>query len=254
MTYVSHSLEVLNGIVKKAGIGLIRDFTELTQLQSAPKGHEEFTQAAVERTMSILKNELGKFRPDVPIITKVSELPMTECFVVSPLDGRINFMRSIPYFAISVAIVKRNDVLTAVVYNPATGDTFFAERGYGTFKEGSRSHLRLRVSSRNDLTKALIASTDEKIYQSVGSANIRNFGAISLDLAAIAAGQIDGLVNKNSNFADIAAGTLLVREAGGRNLAVNQPDERGENTKMIWETGNIISGNPTICKKLFELV
>ena len=254
MTYVSHSLEVLNGVVKKAGIGLIRDFTELTQLQSAPKGHEEFTQAAVERTMSILRNELGKFRPDFPIVAKAADLPVTECFVVSPLDGRVNFMRSIPYFAISVAVVKRNDVLAAVVYNPATGDTFFSEKGYGTFKEGSRSHLRLRVSSRNDIAKSLIASTDEKVYQNISAANIRNFGAISLDMASVAAGQIDGLVNRNSNFADIAAGILLVKEAGGRNLAIGQPDERGENIKMIWETGNVISGNPTVCKKLFELV
>lgn len=253
MTYVSHSLEVLNGIVKKAGIGLIRDFTELTQLQSAPKGHEEFTQAAIERTMSIIKTELGKFRPDVPIVTKAEDLPVTECFVVSPLDGKVNFMRSIPYFAISIAIVKRTDVLTAVVYNPATGDTFFADKGYGAFKEGSRNHLRLRVSARSDLAKSLVSSTNEKICANVGQANIRRFGCTSLDLAAVASGQIDGVVCENAGLNDIAAGILLVREAGGKNLAINQEDDRSENAKVIWETGGLISGNQAVCKKLFDL-
>lgn len=253
MTYISHNLEVLNNIAKKAGVGLVRDFTELTQLQSAPKGHEEFTQAAVERTATILRVELNKFRSDVPIVADPKDMPITECFVVSPLDGKVNFMRGIPYFAISIAIVKRTEVLTAVVYNPATGDTFFADKGYGAFKEGSRNHLRLRVSARNDLTKSLISTTNANICANVKNDNIRNFGCTSLDLAAVAAGQIDGIICEKADFSQIAAGILLVRESGGRNLAIKQDDDRSENIKAIWDTMGFISGNQTISKKLFDL-
>lgn len=252
MTYYSRNLELLNTIAKRAGIGLVRDFAELSQLQSAPRGHEEFTQAAVDRTMSVLRTELGKFHADFPIVTRADELPVTECFAVSPLDGMVNFMRSIPYFAISIAVVKRDQVLSAVIYNPATGDTFFAEKGSGAFKEGARNNLRLRVSSRSELSKALIAASDYKLLEHVS--DVRKFGAVSLDLAMVAGGQLDGVVSNNNTLAEIAAGTLLVREAGGWNLSPQQSDGRRDDIKAIWQSGNLIAGNPTICKKLFDLV
>ena len=252
MTYISRTIENINGIAKKAGIGLVRDFTELTQLQSAPKGHAEFTKAAIERTESILRNELSKMRPSFPIVTSASDLPITECFVVSPLDGKLNFMHGIPYFAISIAIVKRTDILAALVHNPATGDTFFAEKGYGAFKEGSRNHLRTRVSARRDLAAAVVSSDDSKLLGAV--AGLRNFGAVSLDLASVASGQFDGIISKENSLADIAAGILLVRESGGRVLACGQEDSRVDNNHAIWNTGNLVAGNQDICQKLFELV
>lgn len=250
MSYVSHSMEILNGIVKKAGIGLVRDFTELCQLQSAPKGHEEFTAAAIERTSAILRNELNKFRPDYPIISNADDLPITECFVVNPLDGKVNFMHGIPYFAISVAVVKRTEILAAIVYNPATGDTYFADKGYGGFKEGQRNHLRTRVSSRKELSSCVVAS-DDNLKGQIG--NLRNFGAVSLDFANVAAGQFDAVIAKGQNLADVAAGILLVKESGGRVFSFQQTEAFSEIIKQIWNEGNVIAGNPHITKKLFDL-
>ncbi len=252
MSYYSRSLELLNTIAKRAALGLVRDFAELTQLQSAPKGHEEFTQAAIDRTIMVLRTELGKFHADYPIVDKVEDLPIAECFVVNPLDGKMNFMRGIPYFATTVAIVKRDQVLASVIYNPATGDTYLAEKGGGAFKEAARNNLRLRVSSRVDLPRTLIATEEEKLREHVGG--MRNFGSVSLDLAAVASGQFDGLVRNGNSLSEMAAGILLVNESGGRNLSPQQSDERREDIKAIWQSGNLISGNPAICKKLFDLV
>lgn len=249
--YFSRNLDLLNAVVKRAGMGLTRDFSELTQLQSAPKGHEEFTQAAYERTLAIMKIELGKYHADYPIVTEVKNMPFGECFVVNPLDGRINFMRSIPYFAVTVAVVRRSQVLSAVIYNPATGDTYFCEKGTGAFKEAARNNLRLRVAVRNDLSRSLIACQGDKWNDKVGE--VRNFGSTSLDLAAVASGQLDGLVGYKKSLAEMAAGSLLVREAGGRCLSINQEDNRSDDPDLIWKSGNIIAGNETICQKLFEL-
>ncbi len=251
MSYYSRNIELLITVAKRAALGLIRDFTELTQLQSAPKGHEEFTQAAIDRTIMVLRNELGKFHADYPIINKAEDLPITECFVVNPLDGKMNFMHGIPYFATTIAIVRREKVLSSVIYNAATGDTFWAEQGCGAFKEASRNNLRLRVSSRSDLAKSLIATSEQKLCEHVGG--IRNFGSMSLDLAAVAGGQFDGLVCSGKCLSDIAAGLLLVKESGGRNLSPQQEDERLDDVMSIWKSGNLISGNPTICSKLFDL-
>lgn len=253
MSYVSHQLDGLIKAAQKVGIGLVRDFNELEQLQSAPKGHEEFTAAAVDRTLFILRAELNRIRKDMPVITSGNQLPEDESFVVSPLNGSVNFMRSIPYFAVSIAHVKRGEVIYAVVYNPANGDTFIAEKGAGAFKEGSRNNSRLRVSSRSELSKSIIASP-QTCSLNLADATIRNFGSDSLDLANVAGGKFDAFISEKASMADIMAGLLLVREAGGRILSFTQKDDRSDDMRGAVESGRIITGNAGICKKLFEMI
>lgn len=249
MTYVSHQLDGLIKAAQKSSIGLVRDFNELTQLQSAPKGHEEFTSAAVDRTLFIIRAELNRLRKDMPVITSGNRLPEEESFIVSALDGQVNFMRGIPYFAVSIAHIKRGEIIYGVVYNPATGDTYMAERGAGAFKEESRSNSRLRVSVRNDLSKSLIAAPQGLLS---GKADIRSFGSDGLDLAYVASGKLDAYVNTNTSMTDVAAGILLVREAGGRVVAAEPRTDRNDNFKYAVESGKMVIGNTAICQKIIE--
>lgn len=251
MSYISTNLNLLIGIVRKAGNGLSRDFSEIEQLQTSIKGHKEFTQAAIDRTLKIIRNELQKARPQYAVVTKGEKIPNVNHFQVSPLEGEVNFMHGIPYFAISIAEFVNGSVVTSVIYNPATSDMYFAEKGNGAFKEGYRNHERLRVSVRKDLGCSVISSSDISVSS---VASIRSFGSISLDLAHVASGKFDGLISFDNNTTDIAAGILLVKEAGGKILATNQKDIRDEDLDIVLSEGNIIASNPELGKKLFDLV
>ncbi len=251
MSYISTNLNLLISIAKKAAGGLSRDFSEIEKLQTSIKGHAEFTKAAVERTLKVLTSELQKNRPQYAVVSKGGKVPNAPHFLVSALDGDINFMHGIPYFAISIAEVKDGQVISAVIYNPATSDTFFAEKGNGAFLEGYRNHERLRVSARKDLSAALISGPEELSSSVVA---IRKFGCISLDLANLASGKLDGVVSFGNDSADIAAGMLLVKEAGGHVLAKGQKDIRVSDLGLVLSEGNIIASNSELGKKLFEVI
>ena len=251
MSYISTNLNLLMNIAKKASSGLSRDFSEIEQLQSSVKGHEEFTQAAIDRTLRLLRAELQKVRPQYVVVSYRDKTPDTASyFLVSPLDGEINFMHGIPYFAVSIAEVINSEVVAGVIYNPATSDMYFAEKGNGAFKEGYRNHERLRVSVRKDLAKSVVSGNAfaDKF------AALRKFGAISLDFAYLASGKFDGIISEGNKAADIAAGLLLVKEAGGRILAKGQKDIRTEDLGLVLSQGNIIAANEDLAKKLFDLV
>lgn len=251
MSYISTNLNLLMTIAKKASSGLSRDFSEIEKLQTSIRGHAEFTKAAVERTVKILRNELQKGRPQYAVVAKGEKAPNTPHFLISGLDGEINFMHGIPYFAVNIAEIVDGNIISAVIYNPATSDMFFAEKGNGAFKEGYRNHERLRVSARKELSAAVVAAADS-IASSVAA--VRNFGCISLDLANLAAGKMDGLVSFANDAADIAAGVLLVKEAGGQVLAAGQKDIRDADLGLVLAEGNVIAANGELGKKLFDLV
>jgi myo-inositol-1(or 4)-monophosphatase len=251
MSYISTNLNLLMTVAKKAGSGLVRDFNEIEKLQTSIKGHDAFTKAAVERTLSILRAELQKARPQYAVISQGEKAPNAPHFWVSALDGDVNFMHGIPYFAISIAEVIDGNITSAVIYNPATSDMFFAEKGNGAFKEGYRNQERLRVSARKDLPLSLIAADDS--YASF-VAGVRRFGAVSLDMANLASGKVDGLISLANDAADIAAGVLLVREAGGQVFAKGQKDIRVADLGLVLAEGNVIAGNAELSKKMFALV
>ena len=248
--YISSNLNMLTNIIKKAGMGLSRDFSEIEQLQSSVKGHEEFTKAAVERTETILRRELQKLRVQYPVVSKGEKVSAADYYLISPMDGDVNFMHGIPYFSISITEMSNGKAVATVICNPATSEVYFAEQGNGAFKEGTRNHERLRVSARRELKNALIA-VDGKI--TLNEVATRNCGATSLDLVYVASGKLEGVVSVDNDITVIAGGILILKEAGGRVFALNQKDTRESDVNLALAQGSLVAGNAEICKKIFDL-
>lgn len=265
MSYLSPTLTVLISAVKKAANNLNRDFNEIEQLQSSVKTHKEFVVASYGKVERAIRMELAKVKPDYPIVADNAPRPKGAYFIVSPLDGLSNFAHGIAHFALSVAVFENDTITAAVVYNPASDEMFFAEKGKGAYKEGFRNHERLRVSGRKELSDALISTlvsynSDIKDYMHIHNAivsstdNLRIFGSAALDLAYVAAGKLDAAVSLGNKTADIAAGLLLVKEAGGYIYDINQKDIRSENLSAVLASGNLVAVNAAMNTKVFDLL
>ena len=265
MSYLSPTLTMLANAVKKAGQSLTRDFNEVEKLQNSVKGHNEFVVSAFTRVSKSLQNELAKARPSYPFYQDGKPQPQGTYFVISPLDGLMNFAHGVPHFSISASIVENKTTLASVIYNPATDELFFAEKGCGAFKEGYRNHERLRVSARKELKGALISSLlkykeNPSEYHNLhgrlseASEDLRVFGALSLDLAYVAAGKLDASVSLANTVSEMTAGILLVKEAGGSVLAKDQKDIRTEDLPEVLESGNIIASNQLLAKPIYDLL
>ncbi len=253
MSYISTTLNFLINAVKKAANPLTRDFNEIEQMQSAVKGLQGFSAAALDRVSKTLRAELQKGRPDFAVVLDGEKRPAASHFLVAPLDGFVNFIHGIPYFAVSVAMVENGSVTAAVIFNPATGELWFAEKGSGAFKEGFRNHERLRVSSRKELGEALVGANSSAFCLD-GVAAVRLQGAVSLDLAAVAAGHLDAAVASSVSAGAMAAGLLLVKEAGGYAYELNQKDIRTDDLPLVIASGNLIAVNAELGKKLHQLL
>ena len=228
MTTPSALLKVMIDAVRKAARGLTRDFGEVAELQVSKKGAADFVSAADLKAEQTLYEELSRVRPGYGFLGEErGEIPgsdKTHRWIVDPLDGTTNFLHAIPHFAINVALEREGQIVAGVTYNPATNDMFWAERGRGAFMNDKR----LRVSSRNRLDEAVIATGIpflghgqharflKELHQiSQRVAGVRRFGAAALDLAWVAAGRFDGFWERDLGAWDVAAGLLLVSEAGG---------------------------------------
>ena len=166
------------------------------------------------------------------------------CCEIAQVDGILNCMNGSLYVAVSVAFSKNGHVTSGVIYNPATSDLYFAEKGSGAFKEGYRSHERLRVSARKDLSEALLGADNSALADSV--AGVRVSGCLNLDLAAIASGKLDVLVSQENPIEVFSAGLLLVKEAGGYVYEYNQKDIRTDDEASVLASGNLVAGNPDL--------
>jgi myo-inositol-1(or 4)-monophosphatase len=227
-------ITVMERAARKAGGKLRRDFGEVEHLQVSRKGPADFVSRADKAAEATLFEELRKARPDWGFLMEeggaVEGASGKPRWVVDPLDGTSNFLHGIPHFAISIAVQEPRpdgswgDVVAGLVYQPVTDESFWAERGRGAW----RHDQRLRVSARRDLADALIATGIPyfghgdigqwtRIFGAIAPevAGIRRFGAASLDLAWVAAGRFDGFWESGLEPWDVAAGMLLVREAGG---------------------------------------
>ena len=228
MTTPSALLKVMIDAVRKAARGLTRDFGEVAELQVSKKGAADFVSAADLKAEQTLFEELSRVRPGYGFLGEErGEVPGTDKthrWIVDPLDGTTNFLHGIPHFAINVALEREGQIVAGVTYNPATNDLYWAERGRGAF----HNDKRLRVSSRNRLDEAVIATGIpflghgqharflKELHQiSQRVAGIRRFGAAALDLAWVAAGRYDAFWERDLSPWDVAAGLLLVSEAGG---------------------------------------
>ena len=264
---VSHSglLTVMDRAARKAGAKLRRDFNEVQLLQVSRKGPADFVTKADQAAERTLYEELGYARPDWGFLMEeggeIAGDPAKPRWIIDPLDGTSNFLHGIPHFAISIAVETPlsnggTEITSALVYQPLTDESFWAEKGRGAWVQSQR----LRVSARRDLSEALIATGIpfmghgdfaqwSRIFGAVAPevAGIRRFGAASLDLAWLAAGRFDGFWEADLAPWDVAAGILLVREAGGF-----VTDFRGGDRAM--ERSEFLAGNDVLHSKLHKLV
>ena len=251
-------MNVMVGAAEKAGRALRRDFGEIENLQVSRKGPGDFVTNADLRAEKILFEELQTARPGYGFLLEeggeIEGTDKTHKWIVDPLDGTTNFMHGIPHFAISIALERDTKLVAGVIYNPITDELFSAERGSGAFY----NHGRLRVAGRTDLSDAVLAcgaphgeraGRDEFIEEMQTLlpkvAGVRRFGAASLDLAYVAAGRVDGFWERGLAPWDIAAGVVLVREAGGM-----VSDETNRNRFM--ETGTVVAANEAIHAALLK--
>jgi myo-inositol-1(or 4)-monophosphatase len=255
--YRSALYTVMERAVRKAGKGLARDFGEVEHLQVSVKGPSDFVSTADLAAERALRAELEKARPGYSFLMEESGVShgtdRDHVWIVDPLDGTTNFLHSIPHFAISVALQHRGELLAGMIYNPVLDELYWAEKGKGAYL----NDRRLRVSGRRDLGESLIGTgipfrgrgkaEDHAHYLKLlaatmaRTAGVRRPGAAALDLAYVAAGRFDGFFEIGLNKWDVAAGILLIREAGG---FVGDMDGDAE----ALETGNIVAANA----KLFE--
>ena len=257
---LSPLLTVMVNAAQKAGRALRRDFGEVENLQVLKKGPADFVTKADTKAEKIIVEELQKVRPAYGFVLEeggvVEGSDISNRWIIDPLDGTTNFLHGIPHFAVSVALERDKRIEAAVVYNPITDDLFYSERGHGAFFRDSR----LRVSGRSVIAESIFATGvpflgieghDEFIEElrviMAKSAGIRRFGAASLDLAFVAAGRYEGYWERNISSWDMAAGLLLVKEAGGI-----VTDFKGRDRML--ETGSVIATNASLDQDFRKLL
>jgi len=218
----------MTAAARKAGRSLKRDYGEVENLQVSMKGPANFVTAADRRAEEILHAELTKARPRYGFLGEEGGRregdDKSNCWIVDPLDGTTNFLHGIPQFAISIALERDGVIVAGVIYNPANEELFLAERGKGAFLNDQR----LRVAARRRMAEAVVACGmphmgrgDRALFRSEIAAvqeevaGVRRFGAAALDLAWVAAGRFDAFWERDLSPWDMAAGILMVREAGG---------------------------------------
>lgn len=265
MAYISPQLTNIVTAVKKASVNLNRDFSEIERLQNSVKGSMDFTRIAFDKIQKGIKNEFGKILPTVPVVFAGEKTPKGGMFLsVSAIEGLANFAHGNPEFAISAALMAEQVILAGVVYNPARDELFFAEKGKGAFKEGFRSHERLRVAARAELDGALIALkvAADDVEEAAKLLNntlalcrdVRASGALALDLAYVAAGKLDGVIAPRSMLGSMAAGILLVKEAGGMALDMEQKDTRTEDLASVLNSGNLMAASFNLSQKIAKIL
>ena len=246
---------------QRAARHLVRDFGEVENLQVSIKGPGDFVSAADRRAEEILRRELARARPTFGFLLEESGVVGTgdeeQRWIVDPLDGTTNFLHGLPHFAVSIGLERRGELVAGVVYDPIKDELFAAEKGAGAYL----NDRRIRVSGRHELARAMIATGIpvldwEGRNQGFGVqldrvsgavAGIRRFGTASLDFAYVAAGRFEGFWEYGLKPWDMAAGVVLVREAGGMVA-------RLEGDEDLLAPGTVVAANPTIQPQLVQLI
>ena len=257
----SPKLNIMYKACMKASKSLIRDFGEIEKLQVSSKGPGDFVSSADKRTEKIIIEELLKAHPDYGILSEeigsINVENKNYRWIIDPIDGTSNFLNGIPHFAISIGYEENNKIKSGLIYDPIKNELFFAENGNGAFLNNSR----IRVSKKNKLKNSLIGTGGPKssskfknkillelleISKKVETP-IRKFGSASLDLASVACGRFDGFWQRELNYWDIAAGIVIVKEAGG---FIDFFDKNSEESIK----SNLIASNSLIHGELKELI
>jgi len=251
-------LNVMTNAARKAGRSLTRDFGEVEQLQVSVKGPANFVTAADHRAEDILFRELSHARPDYNFLMEergqIDGADKTHRWIVDPLDGTTNFLHGVPIFAISIGLERDGELVAGLIYNPVMDELFVAEKGKGAFF----NDRRLRVSARRELTDALVCTgiphrgrRGHPQFQSELKtlmptvAGLRRTGAAAIDLAWTAAGRFDAFWERNLEPWDMAAGIVIVREAGGMVTDL-------DGTDAMLKSKSVIAGTPKIQRQLLK--
>ena len=260
MKLSSANINVMVKTCRRAAKTLIRDFGEIENLQVSVKGPGDFVTASDKKVEKILIEELLKARPNYSILSEeAGRISNDESFkwIIDPIDGTSNFLHGIPHFAISIGLEHNKEIICGIIYDPIKDEMFTAEKGNGSYLNNQRT----RVSSRSKLKDCLIVTGGPKRNQkdrdlvlkeydkfsSSVDVPVRKMGSASLDMAYVAAGRFDGMWQRNLNYWDIAAGIIIIKEAGGF-----VTDFRGENEYIQNKT--ILVTNSKINNEMIEVL
>ena len=213
MISISANLNIMIKAAEKASKSVIRDFGEVEKLQVSKKGPYDFVTKTDKHVEKILIEELSKIKKNYSFITEetgiIKNNDKENIWIIDPIDGTTNFLHGIPHFAICIALQSKGEIVSGLVFDPIKDEMFFAEKDKGAFL----NNQRLRVSKKNSIDECLFSSNHEGVKFS--DLNMRYSGCAALDLAYVASGRLDGFFHNKINLWDVAAGEILVKEAGG---------------------------------------
>ena len=243
MNSISANLNIMIKASEKASKVLIRDFGEVEKLQVSNKGPADFVSNADLKAEKIIIEELKKARPNYSILSEEigSEInkDKNNTWVIDPIDGTSNFLHGIPHFAISIALKSKNEIISGLIFDPIKNEMFYAEKNNGAYF----NNHRIRVSKKNKIDECLFV-TGGKIKKQI-DLQYRKSGSAALDIAYVSAGRYDGYFQRKLNLWDIAAGIVLIKEAGG---IISEIDL--SKTKNI----DVVAATPDIHQKMLEKI
>ena len=229
MISISSNLNIMIKAAEKASKTAIRDFGEIEKLQVTKKGPYDFVTKTDKNVERILIDELSKAKKDYSFLSEevgtIVNKDKENIWIIDPIDGTTNFLHGIPHFAICIALQSKKEILSALIFDPIKDEIFFGEKDKGAYL----NNQRLRVSNKNSINECLFSSNHEGVKYS--NLNMRCSGCAALDLAYVACGRLDGFFHNKINIWDVAAGVLLVREAGGSVNDLSMFDNNNINIK-----------------------
>lgn len=241
MDNLSANLNILINACQKISRFILRDFGEIEQLQSSVNGADSFASSSKLKIEKILQEVLLDARPKYGYLSENHDVKGTDIshrFIVNVSDGFENFSRGLPFFTVSVAIQEQKNLIASVIYNPVLDKMFFAEKGSGAFVSEIRMVRRIRVSSRRELFNSLLSVSGN--FSRISTSKIVDFGSVGLSLGYLASGMIDAFVGAGKNVFDLAAGLLIIKEAGGIIRCYNKD---GVETSELFNSDVIVCGN-----------
>jgi myo-inositol-1(or 4)-monophosphatase len=236
MISISSNLNIMIKAVEKASKSVIRDFGEIENLQVSKKGPRDFVTKTDKRVENIIIEELSKTKKKYSFLSeeigRIKNQDEDNIWIIDPIDGTTNFLHGIPHFAICIALQSKKEIVSGLIFDPIKDEMFFAEKNKGSYL----NNQRLRVSKKNILDDCLFSSNHEGMKFS--NFNMRYTGCVALDLAYVAAGRFDGFFQNDINLWNVAAGSLMIQEAGGE---VNDVNKLNNNAINIRASNDAIS-------------
>jgi myo-inositol-1(or 4)-monophosphatase len=236
MISISSNLNIMIKAVEKASKSVIRDFGEIENLQVSKKGPRDFVTKTDKRVENIIIEELSKTKKKYSFLSeeigRIKNQDEDNIWIIDPIDGTTNFLHGIPHFAICIALQSKKEIVSGLIFDPIKDEMFFAEKNKGSYL----NNQRLRVSKKNILDDCLFSSNHEGMKLS--NFNMRYTGCVALDLAYVAAGRFDGFFQNDINLWNVAAGSLMIQEAGG---VVNDVNKLNNNAINIRASNDAIS-------------